>query len=76
MRSECICSLSVILSVSLSVRAKLREGYRVKECFPEGTVIFLSAIFERTLRLFANSYLHRKLWKFLRNNLVYESVDL
>ncbi len=50
----------VPLSVILSVCQGLREGYRVKECFIERQVIFLSACIEGILQLFTNFYLHRK----------------
>ncbi len=58
------CAASVFVRESVSPRGT-REGYRIKECLPEGTVVFLSEFFERTLRLFTDSYLHRKLRIFL-----------
>ncbi len=64
MGSKCI-RLSVCNSVRLS--KGLREGYGVKECLWEQTVIFLSACVEGILQLFINFYLQRKLWIFLRN---------
>jgi hypothetical protein len=43
---------------------------------PEGPVIFLSGFTEGILQIFTNFYLHRRLWKFLRNDHDCEAVDL
>ncbi len=53
----------------------LREGYGVKECLWEQTVIFLSAFVEGIIQLFTNFYLQRKLSIFLRNNRDCKVVD-
>ncbi len=62
----------MILSVG---QEGLREGYGVKECLRERTVIFLSACVEGILRLFTIFYLHRKFLIFLRNDRDCKAVE-
>jgi hypothetical protein len=71
MRSECIPS-SVCDSVCLW---GLREGYGVKECLWEWTVMFLSGCIEGILQLFTNFYLQRKFLIFLRKDPDCKVVD-
>ncbi len=74
--SPCAASVFVPLFVILSVCLKgLREGYGVKECLWERTVICLSVCVEGILWLFTNFYLQRKLLIFLRNNRDCKVVD-
>ncbi len=70
------CSKCICFSVCDSVREwGLSEGYRVKECLWERTVIFLSACIEGILRLFTNFYMQRNILIFLRNDRDCKYVD-
>ncbi len=60
----------------LSDHNGLREGYGVKECLWEWTVIFLSACSEGILQLFTDLYLQRKFLIFLRHDCDCKVVDL
>ncbi len=67
-------SVSICPSVRDSVCPYgLREGYRVKECYTERSVIFLSVCVEGILQLFTNFYLQFSI--FLRNDCDCKVVD-